>query len=153
MGLIAPQQMREALLDPRRLVPFMLAFAGYAFAGVTVPLLLLFAGRWWLPKTIDVGPHLATGPSLVIDLVLLALFGLQHSGMARTSVKAFITRRVPRALERTVYVVMTSLVVWLLMLGWQPCRCGSGQPTALSEGLWTPDIGSVSRWSMPLHCC
>lgn len=120
MGLIAPQQMREALLDPRRLVPFMLAFAGYAFAGVTVPLLLLFAGRWWLPKRIDVGPHLATGPSLVIDLVLLALFGLQHSGMARTSVKAFITRRVPRALERTVYVVMTSLVVWLLMLGWQP---------------------------------
>jgi len=141
MGVIAPQQMREALHDPRRLAPFTLAFAGYAFAGVTVPLLLLFAGRWWLPKTIDVGPHLATGPSLVIDVVLLALFGLQHSGMARTPVKAFITRRVPQALERTVYVVMTSLVVWLMILGWQPLptRMWSANGivgAALDAGFW-----------------
>lgn len=120
MGLIAPQQMRETLLDPRRLTPFLLAFAGYAFAGVTVPVLLLFAGRWWLPKTVDFGPHLGVGPSVVIDVLLLGLFGLQHSGMARPSVKAFITRKVPQSLERTVYVVMTSLVVWLVVLGWQP---------------------------------
>ena len=93
------------LTDRRRLVPFLLAFAGYAFAGVTVPLLLLFAGGWWLPKTVDAGPHLSTVPSVVIDVLLLALFGLQHSGMARPSFKAFVTRWVPEALERTVYIV------------------------------------------------
>ena len=85
--------------------PVPLALAGYAFAAVTAPLLLLFAGGWWLPKTVDAGPHLSTVPSVVIDVLLLALFGLQHSGMARPSFKALVTRRVPEPSERTVYVV------------------------------------------------
>lgn len=117
---ITPTQVRDVLTDRLRLVPFLLAFAGYAVAGVTVPLMLLFAGGWWLPKTVDTGPHVSTGPSVVIDVLLLALFGLQHSGMSRPSFKAFITRWVPEALERTVYIVMTCLAVWVLCLGWQP---------------------------------
>jgi len=120
MDLITPQQAQEVLTDRRRLVPILLAFSGYAFAGVTVPLLLLFAGGWWLPKTVDAGPHLSTAPSVLIDLLLLALFGLQHSGMARPAFKSFVTRWVPEALERTVYIVMASLAVWVLCLGWQP---------------------------------
>jgi methanethiol S-methyltransferase len=120
MDLITPPQARDVLTDRRRLFPVLLAFAGYAFAGVTVPMMLLFAGGWWLPKTVDAGPHLSTGSSVGIDMLLLALFGLQHSGMARPSFKAFITRWVPEALERTVYIVAASLAVWVLCLGWQP---------------------------------
>ncbi|MBF6331964.1 methyltransferase family protein [Nocardia transvalensis] len=118
--MITPRQVRDVLMNPRRLIPFLLAVAGYAFAGVTVPLLLLFAGDWWLPKTVDRGPHLSTVPSIVVDVLLLALFGIQHSGMARSSYKSLITRWVPDALERTVYIVMTCLAVWALCLGWQP---------------------------------
>ncbi|MGA9678759.1 MAG: isoprenylcysteine carboxylmethyltransferase family protein [Mycobacterium sp.] len=129
MDLITAQPVRNVLTDRRRLVPLLLAFAGYAFAGVTVPLLLLFAGGWWLPKTVDTGPHLSMGPSVVVDVLLLALFGLQHSGMARPSVKALITRWVPEALERSVYIVMASLAVWVLCLGWQP----------LPQRIWTAD--------------
>jgi protein-S-isoprenylcysteine O-methyltransferase Ste14 len=120
MDLITRKQARDLLSDRRRLVPILLAFAGYAFAGVTVPLLLLFAGGWWLPKTVDIGPHATTGPAIAIDVLLLALFGLQHSGMARPRFKAFVTRHVPEALERTVYVVTASAAVWVLCLGWQP---------------------------------
>ena len=120
MDLITRRQARDVLTDRRRLLPALLAFVGYAFAGVTVPMMLLFAGGWWLPKTVDAGPHLSTGPSVVIDLLLVALFGLQHSGMARGRFKAFITRWVPEALERTVYVVAASVAVWVLCLGWQP---------------------------------
>ena len=120
MGLIAPQQIRGVLTDRRRLALFLVALTVYAFAGVTVPMLLLFAGGWWLPKTIDTGPHLSTAPSVVINVALLALFGLQHSGMARPACKAFLTRRVPEALERTVYIAMACLAVWVLCLGWQP---------------------------------
>ena len=120
MDLIASRQARDVLTDRRRLLPVLLAFVGYAFAGVTVPMMLLFAGGWWLPKTVDAGPHLSTGESVMIDMLLVALFGLQHSGMARPSFKAFITRWVPEALERTVYIVMASLAVWVLCLGWQP---------------------------------
>ncbi|MEV0031980.1 isoprenylcysteine carboxylmethyltransferase family protein [Nocardia sp. NPDC050793] len=120
---------RGALTDRRRLVPFLLAFGVYGVAGVTVPLMLLFAGGWWLPKTVDEGPHLATGPALAIDVLLIALFGLQHSGMSRPAFKAFITRWVPEALERTVYIVMVCLVVWVLCLAWQP----------LPQRIWSAD--------------
>lgn len=135
MDLITRHQAWDILADRRRLVPVLVAFAGYAFAGVTVPLLLLFAGGWWLPKTVDSGPRAATGIAVVIDMLLLALFGLQHSGMARPRFKAFVTRLVPEALERTVYVVMASLAVWLLCLGWQP----------LPQRLWSADgiVGAV----------
>ena len=134
MDLTTPQ-VRGVLTDRRRLVPVLLAFAGYAFAGITVPLLLLFSGGWWLPKTVDTGPHLSTAPSVVINLLLLALFGLQHSGMARPAFKAFITRWVPDALERTLYIVMASLAVWVLCLGWQP----------LPYRIWSTDgvVGAV----------
>jgi methanethiol S-methyltransferase len=140
MDLIPPH-LPDLLTERRRFVPFLLAFAGYAFAGVTVPLLLLFAGGWWLPKTVDRGPNLSTGPSLLVDLSLMALFGLQHSGMARPAVKTFITRRVPEALERTVYVTMASLAVWVLCLGWQPVRMQLWSArgiagTVLDAGFW-----------------
>ncbi|WP_405164561.1 isoprenylcysteine carboxylmethyltransferase family protein [Nocardia sp. NBC_01499] len=130
-----PSQVRDVLTAPRRLVPFLIAFAVYGFAGITVPLLLLFAGGWWLPKTVDKGSHLSTVPSLIIDVALLALFGLQHSGMARPSFKAFITRWVPDALERTVYIVMVCTVVWVIILAWQP----------LPQQIWSADgtVGTV----------
>lgn len=120
MGVTAPQRLRAVLTDRRRLVPFLLAFVVYAAAGVTVPLFLLFAGGWWLPKTVDTGAHTSTGPAIAIDVALLALFGLQHSGMARPAFKAFLTRRVPEALERTVYIAMVCVAVWVLCLAWQP---------------------------------
>jgi protein-S-isoprenylcysteine O-methyltransferase Ste14 len=120
MDLTAPHQIQAVLTDRRRLAPFLLALTVYSFAGVTVPMLPLFAGGWWLPKTVDTGPHLSTAPSVVINVALLALFGLQHSGMARPAFKAFLTRWVPEGLERTVYIAMACLAVWVLCLGWQP---------------------------------
>ena len=48
--------------------------------------------------------------------MLLALFGLQHSGRVRPAFKALVTRWVPEALERTFYIVMASLAVWVLCL-------------------------------------
>ncbi|OZD05192.1 hypothetical protein CH275_12645 [Rhodococcus sp. 06-235-1A] len=120
MDLIPRPQVRATLHDRARLLPFLVALTGYAIAGITVPLLLLFSGDRLLPKTVDDGPHLSPWVAVPIDLALIALFGLQHSGMARPSFKAWLTRRVPEALERTVYIVMVSAVVWVLVLAWQP---------------------------------
>lgn len=134
-------RLSEVAADRRRLVPFLFSFAVYGFAGLTVPLMLLFAGGWWLPKTIDRGPHLSTVPAIIIDAFLVALFGLQHSGMARPSFKAWMTRRVPAALERSVYVLMTCLGMWFVCLAWQPVPqriwevSGIGA-TVLDVGFW-----------------
>lgn len=134
-------RLRDTLTDPRRLAPMLIALGGYGFAGITVPLLLLFAGGWWLPRTVDAGPHLPVVPSIVINVLLLIMFGLQHSGMARPSFKRFVTRWVPEALERTVYVVMACLAVWVLCLGWQPLPhqiWSAGEPLGaiLDAGFW-----------------
>ncbi|QIH98589.1 isoprenylcysteine carboxylmethyltransferase family protein [Rhodococcoides fascians A21d2] len=120
MDLTTGQQVRATLSDRARLLPFLVALTGYVIAGITVPLLLLFSGGRLLPKTVDDGPHLSPWVAIPIDLALIALFGLQHSGMARPSFKAWLTRRVPEALERTVYIFMVSAVVWVLVLAWQP---------------------------------
>ncbi|WP_446222780.1 methyltransferase family protein [Nocardia sp. IBHARD005] len=152
MDLMTPHQVRGVVKTPARLVPFLFSFAVYGFAGITVPLMLLFVGGWWLPKTVDKGPHLSAVPAIAIDLVLLALFALQHSGMARPSFKAFITRWVPEALERTVYIIGVCLVMWVIMLAWQPVpqvlwSADGALGVALDTGFW---IGFVLVYAATL---
>ncbi|MFC6012112.1 methyltransferase family protein [Nocardia lasii] len=146
------EQARGVVSTPGRLVPFLFSFAVYGFAGITVPLMLLFAGGWWLPKTVDKGPHVSTIPAIVIDLALLSLFALQHSGMARPAFKAFITRWVPEALERTMYIVGVCVVMWVIMAAWQPIpqvlwSADGALGVALDTGFW---IGFVLVYAATL---
>jgi protein-S-isoprenylcysteine O-methyltransferase Ste14 len=73
-----------------------------------------------VPRTIDHGPIVPVGMALAIDIVLIALFGVQHSAMARKSFKAAWTRIVPAPLERSVYVLVTSLILMAMFLFWRP---------------------------------
>ncbi|GAC1619852.1 MAG: isoprenylcysteine carboxylmethyltransferase family protein [Nevskia sp.] len=71
-----------------------------------------------VPKTVSSGEGGAA--ALAIDLALIALFGLQHSVMARPGFKRRLTRWLPEAVERSSYVLATNAVLVLLFLGWQP---------------------------------
>ena len=75
----------------------------------------------WIPYTIDAGrPAPAVLPALLANLALIALFGLQHSVMARQGFKRVWTRLVGTAAERSVYVLASSVVLAVVMWGWQP---------------------------------
>ena len=60
------------------------------------------------------------GSALMINLALLGMFGLQHSGMARAGFKRWWTRIIPAPLERQTYVLATNVCFWLLFAFWQP---------------------------------
>lgn len=92
----------------------------YLFAFVSLLYAIGFVSNLGVPKAID-GP--ATAPfttALITNLVLLAIFAIQHSVMARQGFKRWWTKYVPEPIERSTYVLLSTVALDLLMWKWEP---------------------------------
>ncbi|MEP6872983.1 MAG: methanethiol S-methyltransferase [Burkholderiales bacterium] len=104
----------------RRLLSVLYGLAAYAAALATLLYLIGFSGNLLVPKPVDLGAGAPAVQAVCTDLLLLALFGVQHSVMARRGFKRWWTRVVPPAVERSTYMVATSAVLGLMFRFWVP---------------------------------
>ena len=79
-----------------------------------------FVGGFVVPKTIDSGPETAAATAILTDVILLSLFAVQHSVMARPFFKRWWTTVISPAAERSTYVLASSLLLFLLFWQWRP---------------------------------
>lgn len=100
---------------------FMYGLFSYTVALIAQVWFILYIGEWtFMPITVNTYYPVPLIDALSINFALILLFSLQHSVMARSFFKTYLTKIIPQAAERSTYVLFSGLALGLICLYWQP---------------------------------
>jgi protein-S-isoprenylcysteine O-methyltransferase Ste14 len=119
-----------------RLLILFYASVSYAVFLVSFLYALGFVGNYLVPKSIDIGGPTNLGEAIVVDLLLVGIFAIQHSIMARQAFKQWWAKIFPESCQRSTYVLLSSLILLLLFWQWRPI------PTPVWQ------IDGIAAWSL-----
>jgi len=103
-----------------KFMAFLYGLVAYFTFFATILYAIGFVSGLVVPKTIDSGPDSSATEALLVNLLLMSLFAVQHSVMARKQFKQWWTQYVPKSVERSTYVLLASLTLVLLFWQWRP---------------------------------
>ncbi len=103
-----------------RLLGFLYGLGAYLVFFISLLYAVGFVEGLLVPKSIDTGMVMPLAEALIVNLLLMSLFAVQHSVMARPQFKTWWTQYVPKSVERSTYVLFASLALALLCWQWRP---------------------------------
>jgi protein-S-isoprenylcysteine O-methyltransferase Ste14 len=103
-----------------RVLILLYALVSYALFTLSFLYALGFVGNYVVPKSIDIGSPSNFAEAVIVNLVLMSLFAIQHSVMARPAFKRWSAQFLPAACQRSTYVLLSSLILLLLFWQWRP---------------------------------
>ncbi len=104
----------------RKIVSVIYGVIAYLFFLIAFFYAIGFVGNIYVPKSIDSGTETTFWTALIVNIFLLCIFAIQHSVMARPFFKKWLNRFINPALERSTYVLFSSLSLFLIFWQWQP---------------------------------